>query len=254
MPVLPKHAINPDTFEETSLKPLIGSGPYVVGKVDPGRSLTLVRNPNYWGRDLPVNRGFWNFDEIRFDYYRDPQRAPRSVQARPVRRAHRERSGRWQTGLRLSGAARRAGGEGDVSERPAEAELLFRLQHAPRRSSPTSACAKRSRCCSTSNGSTRTSSSASTAAPRAISRAPNCPRSGGRPTRASARLLAPFPGAVRADVLDGTWSPPVSDGSGRDRAVLAARARACSRPPATSCAAPSWSSARAASRSPSRSW
>ena len=43
----------------------------------------------------------------------------------------------------------------------------------------------------------------------------------GRPADARERaLLAPFPGAVRADVLDGTWAPPVSDGSGRDRATL----------------------------------
>src|SRR4029079_13031423 len=59
-------------FEETSFKPLTGSGPYVIGKVDPGRSLALVRNPDYWGRDIPVNRGFWNFDEVRYDFYRDP--------------------------------------------------------------------------------------------------------------------------------------------------------------------------------------
>ncbi len=71
MSVLPRHAINPDTFEETSLKPLIGSGPYVVGAVDAGKSVTLKRNPDYWGRDLGVNRGFWNFDELRFEYYRD---------------------------------------------------------------------------------------------------------------------------------------------------------------------------------------
>jgi peptide/nickel transport system substrate-binding protein len=71
MPVLPKHLINPDTFENTTLTPLIGSGPYVIDKVDPGKSITFKRDPNYWGRDLPVNRGRYNFDEIRFDYYRD---------------------------------------------------------------------------------------------------------------------------------------------------------------------------------------
>jgi peptide/nickel transport system substrate-binding protein len=71
MPVLPKHLINPDTFENTTLTPLIGSGPYVIDTVDPGKSITFKRDPNYWGRDLPVNRGRYNFDEIRFDYYRD---------------------------------------------------------------------------------------------------------------------------------------------------------------------------------------
>src|SRR6185369_14230725 len=71
MPVFAKHATNPDTFEETSFSAPLGSGPYLVSAVDPGRSLTLKRNPDYWGRDLAVNRGFWNFDELRFDYYRD---------------------------------------------------------------------------------------------------------------------------------------------------------------------------------------
>jgi peptide/nickel transport system substrate-binding protein len=49
----------------------IGSGPYRVTRVNPGVSVTLTRNPDYWGRDLPVNRGLWNFDEIRLDFYRE---------------------------------------------------------------------------------------------------------------------------------------------------------------------------------------
>ncbi|MGM5019135.1 extracellular solute-binding protein [Tardiphaga sp. 367_B4_N1_1] len=71
MPVLPKHAVNPDTFEETSMAPPLGSGPYTVTGVKPGAAVTLTRNPAYWGRDLPINRGLWNFDEIRLDYYRE---------------------------------------------------------------------------------------------------------------------------------------------------------------------------------------
>lgn len=71
MPVLPRHAVDPATFEETSMSPPVGSGPYRVTAVKPGASLTLTRNPDYWGRDLPVNRGLWNFDEIRLDFYRE---------------------------------------------------------------------------------------------------------------------------------------------------------------------------------------
>jgi peptide/nickel transport system substrate-binding protein len=71
MPVLPHHATNVATFEETSLAPMLGSGPYRVTAVSPGTSLTLTRNPDYWGRDLPINRGLWNFDEIRIDFYRE---------------------------------------------------------------------------------------------------------------------------------------------------------------------------------------
>ena len=71
MPVLPKHAIDVATFEETSLTPMIGSGPYRITAVKPGSSVTFTRNPDYWGRDLPINRGLFNFDEIRFDYFRE---------------------------------------------------------------------------------------------------------------------------------------------------------------------------------------
>ena len=71
MPILPKHAVDVATFEETSMSPPVGSGPYRVSAVKPGSSVTLTRNPDYWGRELPVNRGLWNFDEIRLDFYRE---------------------------------------------------------------------------------------------------------------------------------------------------------------------------------------
>ena len=71
MPVLPRHAINAESFEKTSFEKPLASGPYFVEFVDPGASITFRRNPNYWGRDLPVMRGQFNFDAIRIDYYRD---------------------------------------------------------------------------------------------------------------------------------------------------------------------------------------
>ena len=71
LPVLPRHLVDPATFESTTLAPPVGSGPYRVSKVDAGRSVTYERNPDYWGKDLPVNRGRFNFDEIRFDYFRE---------------------------------------------------------------------------------------------------------------------------------------------------------------------------------------
>jgi peptide/nickel transport system substrate-binding protein len=71
MPILPKHAVDIATFEETTMTPPIGSGPYRVSAVKPGASVTLTRNPDYWGLNLPVNRGLWNFDEIRLDFYRE---------------------------------------------------------------------------------------------------------------------------------------------------------------------------------------
>ncbi|WP_262049241.1 extracellular solute-binding protein [Bradyrhizobium sp. Bra78] len=71
MPILPKHAVDVAAFEETTLTGPVGSGPYRVTAVKPGASVTLTRNPDYWGRDLPINRGLYNFDEIRLDYFRE---------------------------------------------------------------------------------------------------------------------------------------------------------------------------------------
>ncbi|MBN9025930.1 MAG: ABC transporter substrate-binding protein [Rhizobiales bacterium] len=71
MPILPKHATDIENFDRSTLKPLIGSGPYLMGEIKPGERFTLKRDPNYWGKDLPIKRGFDNFDEIRVDYYRN---------------------------------------------------------------------------------------------------------------------------------------------------------------------------------------
>jgi len=71
MPILPRHAVDVGTFEQTSLAAPIGSGPYRVSSVRPGASITLTRIPDYWGRELPANVGLWNFDEVRLDFYRE---------------------------------------------------------------------------------------------------------------------------------------------------------------------------------------
>ncbi len=71
MPILPRHAIDAETFDQTSLAPPLGSGPYVVEKVDPGHSLVFKRNADYWARDLPTRLGLYNFDEVKVTYFRD---------------------------------------------------------------------------------------------------------------------------------------------------------------------------------------
>ena len=81
MPVLPRHDWQGRDFNQTSLRFPIGSGPYVVKKVDPGRSIAYARNPDYWGRDLPVEQGLYNFDTIQIDYYRDDSIALQAFKA-----------------------------------------------------------------------------------------------------------------------------------------------------------------------------
>ncbi|MEE9301510.1 MAG: extracellular solute-binding protein, partial [Alphaproteobacteria bacterium] len=71
MPILSKKYFTENEFNRTTLDPPLGSGPYRVMKVDPGRAIVYERFENYWGRDLPINRGQNNFQRIRYDYFRD---------------------------------------------------------------------------------------------------------------------------------------------------------------------------------------
>jgi peptide/nickel transport system substrate-binding protein len=70
-PILKKAQWEGRDFAESGLEAPIGTGPYVIESFEPGRNLTLQRNPDYWGRDLPFNRGQNNFDEIRYEYFGD---------------------------------------------------------------------------------------------------------------------------------------------------------------------------------------
>jgi microcin C transport system substrate-binding protein len=69
--VLPKHWWATRDFSRNTLEPPLGSGPYRITKVDAGRSIRFERVKDWWGKDLPVNRGYYNFDVITVDYYRD---------------------------------------------------------------------------------------------------------------------------------------------------------------------------------------
>jgi microcin C transport system substrate-binding protein len=71
LPILAKHYWEPRDFEATTLEPPVGSGPYRIQRFETGRFVVYQRDEGYWGKDLPVNRGFYNFDQIRYDYYRD---------------------------------------------------------------------------------------------------------------------------------------------------------------------------------------
>ncbi|MAL78894.1 MAG: hypothetical protein CMN55_07235 [Sneathiella sp.] len=71
MPILSKASFETREFAVTSMEPLLGSGPYRLVRVSPGRTLVYERVKNHWAEDLPVNKGRFNFDVIQVDYYRD---------------------------------------------------------------------------------------------------------------------------------------------------------------------------------------
>jgi microcin C transport system substrate-binding protein len=81
MPVLSKAAWSKIDFDKPLQEPPLGSGPYKIASFEMGRSITYQRDPNYWAKNLPVTRGRFNFDTMRYDYYRDPSIALEAFKA-----------------------------------------------------------------------------------------------------------------------------------------------------------------------------
>ncbi|WP_201565018.1 extracellular solute-binding protein [Psychrobacter sp. CMS30] len=96
-PIFAKSSIDTD-FEKITLTPLMGSGPYKLGRVDAGRAVSYVRDPNYWGRDLMVNRGRYNFDKIKFVYYQSDEIAFEGFKSGQYRFRPENKASNWATG------------------------------------------------------------------------------------------------------------------------------------------------------------
>ena len=219
VPVLPKHAIDPETFGQTGFTPLVGSGPYTVGDVRPGESISFVRNRAWWGDALASEHGSANFDEIRYDYFRDATAMFEAFKAGLIDVRIETDPRRWANGYNIpavrSGqiiqenapfaAPKGMSGFvfnerrplfGDVRVREA-LSFAFDFEWVNR---------------NLYSGLYRRSDSYF--ADSRLSAA-------GRPAGAREReLLRPWPGAVRADIMEGKWTPARSNGSGRDRANL----------------------------------
>ena len=99
--ILPKHWWEGRDFESTTLEPPPGSGPYRIAAVEPGRSITYERVPDYWGRNLAVQRGQNNIDAIRYDYYRDATVAVEAFKAGEFDFRHENNSKEWGTAYDL---------------------------------------------------------------------------------------------------------------------------------------------------------
>ena len=216
MPVFARHAMDPETFEQTNLAPPIGTGPYVVSLVTPGESITYKRNPDYWAKDLPVSRGLYNPDEIRFDYYRDGNALFEAFKGGLYDVRAEDNPTRWVTGYDFPAVR-----DGRVVKDPVPVRtpkgmnafvfntrkplfadvrvrealgLLFDFDWVNR---------------TLFSGVYRRTSSYFEGSELA---------STGRAASDRERaLLQRFPGAVRDDVLAGAWTPASADGSGRDR-------------------------------------
>lgn len=219
MPVLPRHAIDPETFQDWSFAPMIGSGPYVVADVQPGRSLTLKRNPGYWAANKPVMRGLHNFDEIHIDYYRDGNTMFEAFRRHLYDLRIEADATRWTTGYDFPAVR-----DGQVvldtfrteTPKPMHA-FVFNTRRAPFRDVRVREALGYLFDFEWVNANLFGNVFARTASYYHGSELSAL----GRPaSEREQELLAPYRDEVRADIMDGTWRVPQSDGSGRDRTML----------------------------------
>ena len=216
MPIFARHATDAEKFGDTSFKAALGSGPYVVEEVRPGESITLKRRSDFWAEDHPLTRGLFNPDEIRYDFYRDanalfeafkaglydiriepdPTRwmtgydVPAVRDGRIVREALRFEAPKGMTGLVFN---TRRPVFSDIRVREALG-IMFDFEWVNR---------------NLFHGVYRRAGSFFSDSDLSALGVPADER--------EKALLAKFPGAVRADILDGKWAPSATDGSGRDR-------------------------------------
>lgn len=221
MPILPAHLIDEDTFAETTLAPPVGSGPYRVSRVEPGRSVTFARRDNHWARDLPVRRGLFNFDTVKIEFFRSATAMFEAFKSGAIDFRVETDPVSWWTGYDIPAVA-----AGEIVKRELETGLpdgMRAFVFNTRRPVFQNPAVRRAIIelfdfawinQTLFNGLyARTDSyfARSTLA------------STGTPASAREReLLAPFPGAVLPSIMDGTWRLPTGDGRGRDRERLRA--------------------------------
>ncbi len=223
MPVLSKKTTNVARFDDVDMTIPLGSGPYVISEAKVGERLVLRRDPDYWGRDIPSQRGLYNFDEINLDFYRDDGALFEALKAGLIDYREETSATRWSTGYDFP-AVRNGAVVKEVLRpgRPTGMEgFAFNLRKAIFRDVRLREAIAMMYDFEWINANfygglyVRTDSYfgesdyAST----------------GRPASAAERgFLANFPGVVRDDILEGRWRPVQHDGSGRDR-IVAKRAQ-----------------------------
>jgi peptide/nickel transport system substrate-binding protein len=218
MPVLSRAHTDAEHFEDQTLQIPVGSGPYRVAEVEPGQRLVLKRDPDYWGRDLPVSKGLYNFDTIRIDYFRDANAMFEAFKAGLVDFRVEDDVTRWRsqydfpaardgrvvTASIPNGLPKGVSGFAFNTRRPMFADKRVREALAAMFDFDWINTNLYAGAYRRSQGFFDDSELSSI----------------GRPASERERaLLAPFPGAVRDDAMEGRWRAPKSDGSGRDRAL-----------------------------------
>ena len=104
-PILQKAQWEGKDFTASTLEAPIGSGPYVVGKFEPGKFISFVKNPNWWGKDLPFYKGQHNFDEVRYEYFGDGGIVFESFKAGEISTYRETNPAKWATNYEFPAVA-----------------------------------------------------------------------------------------------------------------------------------------------------
>ena len=206
------------SFEETTLEPPLGCGPYKIGRFEPGRYIEYERVKDWWGADLPVARGQNNFDVIRFEYYRDRDAAFEGFTSKNYLFREELVSLVWATRYDLS-AVREGRVKRDVvpDHTPSAAQGWFfntrleKFKDMRVREAFIDAFDFEWTNATIMYGSYQRTHSVFQNSDMMAS---------GRPGPDEIALLEPFRGKVSKEVFGEPFVPPVSDGSGQDRALL----------------------------------
>lgn len=217
MPVFSKAGTSAATFEQTSLKPLIASGPYTVSRVDAGRSMIYKRDPGYWGRDLAVSKGRFNFDEIRFDYFRDSSVMFEAFKQGQIDLRLEEDPAVWANRYDIAQVkdGRIIKKEFDIGLPAGMTALVFNT----RRENFKSPFVRRALIALFDfEWINRTLYSGLYKRTQSFFERSYLSSAGRPATGTEQTLLEPFPDAVKPEILNGSYRLPVSDGSGQNRA------------------------------------
>ncbi|MDA8485375.1 extracellular solute-binding protein [Pseudomonas resinovorans] len=126
LPVLPQHYWKDRDFKATTFEPPLGSGPYRITQVQPGRSLVFERVKDWWGEKLPANRGKYNFDRVEVEFYRDSNVAFEAFKAGEFDFYIEHQAKNWANGYRFPAIARGDVIRAEIPHRiPTQTQALF---------------------------------------------------------------------------------------------------------------------------------
>jgi microcin C transport system substrate-binding protein len=205
-------------FDETTLDIPLGCGPYRVGRFEPGRYIEYQRVANWWGMDLPVARGHYNFDTVRYEYYRDRDVGFEGFTAKNYLFREEFTSRIWATRYDFpaikDGRVKR---EVLPDETPSGAQGWFLNTRRPKFKNPK--LREALICAFDFEWTNKTIMYGSYERTHSVFQ--NSPMMAtGKPSPDERALLEPFRGQVPEEVFGEPFVPPVSDGSGQDRALL----------------------------------